>query len=92
MTVTFQSVKPLLLGIAILVGIAAECSRANAAETKTAIVAGGCFWCVEADFEKVPGVIDAVSGFTGGTIENPTYKQVVRSNTGFCSFSESSKA
>ena len=51
-----------------------------AAETVT--VAGGCFWCVEADFEKVRGVSEAVSGYTGGTVENPTYKQVVRGGTG----------
>jgi len=38
-----------------------------------AVFAGGCFWCMEADFEKLPGVIDVVSGFTGGTLENPTY-------------------
>jgi len=42
-------------------------------ETKTAIMAGGCFWCVEADFEKLAGVVDVVSGYTGGSTENPTY-------------------
>jgi peptide-methionine (S)-S-oxide reductase len=47
---------------------------AAAAETERAIVAGGCFWCVESDFEGVPGVIEAVSGYTGGTLENPTYR------------------
>jgi peptide methionine sulfoxide reductase msrA/msrB len=41
--------------------------------TTTALVAGGCFWCVEADLEKTPGVIAAVSGYAGGTTENPTY-------------------
>jgi peptide-methionine (S)-S-oxide reductase len=45
------------------------------AETETAIVAGGCFWCVESDFEKVAGVIEVVSGYTGGVSENPTYKR-----------------
>ncbi len=39
----------------------------------TAYFAGGCFWCMEADFEKLPGVTDVVSGFTGGTLKNPTY-------------------
>ena len=43
------------------------------AKTEKAIVAGGCFWCVEADFESVPGVISVVSGYTGGSSENPTY-------------------
>ncbi|MDJ0827103.1 MAG: peptide-methionine (S)-S-oxide reductase MsrA [Rhodobacter sp.] len=74
--------KPVMLTIAILFGIAAECSRANAAETKTAVFAGGCFWCVESDFEMVPGVIEAVSGYTGGDVADPTYKQVVRGGTG----------
>ena len=53
-----------------------------AEKIETAILAGGCFWCVESDFESVPGVISAVSGFTGGRVENPTYKQVVRGGTG----------
>ncbi|MCP4070541.1 MAG: peptide-methionine (S)-S-oxide reductase MsrA [Hyphomicrobiales bacterium] len=44
------------------------------AETKTAIFAGGCFWCMEKDFEHVSGVIMAESGYTGGTSDNPTYK------------------
>jgi len=39
----------------------------------TAVLAGGCFWCMESDFEKLHGVTDVVSGFTGGTLENPTY-------------------
>ncbi len=47
--------------------------KANQAE---AIFAGGCFWCIESDFEKLPGVIEAESGYTGGTKKGPTYKQV----------------
>ena len=50
--------------------------------TDTAIFAGGCFWCVEADFEKLPGVIEAVSGYTGGHTDNPTYKEVTYKDTG----------
>ncbi|WP_425097774.1 peptide-methionine (S)-S-oxide reductase MsrA [Tropicibacter sp. S64] len=53
--------------------------KAAAAEI---IVAGGCFWCVEADFEKVPGVQEAISGYTGGKTANPTYKQVSKGGTG----------
>jgi len=49
---------------------------------ETAVFAGGCFWCTESDFEKVPGVIGAVSGFSGGTLRNPTYKQVSAGGTG----------
>ena len=44
------------------------------AEVQKAVVAGGCFWCVESDFEDVVGVLDAVSGYAGGTSENPTYR------------------
>lgn len=47
-----------------------------------AIFAGGCFWCMEADFEKLPGVLDVESGFTGGHVVNPTYKQVSAGTTG----------
>jgi peptide methionine sulfoxide reductase msrA/msrB len=47
-----------------------------------ATFAGGCFWCTESDFEKVPGVIKVVSGYTGGHVENPTYKQVCSGKTG----------
>ena len=50
--------------------------------TRTAIFAGGCFWCTEADFEKVDGVIDAVSGYTGGKEVDPTYEQVSSGRTG----------
>jgi peptide methionine sulfoxide reductase msrA/msrB len=51
-------------------------------ETQIATFAGGCFWCVEADFEKVPGVIEVVSGYTGGKKENPQYKEVASGTTG----------
>jgi len=47
-----------------------------------ATFAGGCFWCIEADFEKLPGVLDVVSGYTGGTRENPTYQEVSAGSTG----------
>ncbi len=47
-----------------------------------AVFAGGCFWCTEADFEKVPGVVEAVSGYAGGQVENPTYEQVSGGGTG----------
>jgi peptide-methionine (S)-S-oxide reductase len=52
------------------------------AELRKAVVAGGCFWCVESDFESVPGVISAVSGFPGGTLANPSYRQVTAGGTG----------
>jgi peptide methionine sulfoxide reductase msrA/msrB len=50
--------------------------------TQTAVFAGGCFWCTESDFEKVDGVIEAISGYTGGDMANPTYEQVSAGGTG----------
>ncbi|WP_411889483.1 peptide-methionine (S)-S-oxide reductase MsrA [Yoonia sp. SDW83-1] len=47
---------------------------AMAEDMRTAVVAGGCFWCVESDFESVQGVREVISGYTGGTTENPTYR------------------
>ncbi len=47
-----------------------------------ATFAGGCFWCVESDFDMVPGVVETVSGYTGGTTANPTYRQVTAGGTG----------
>jgi len=47
-----------------------------------AVFAGGCFWCTESDFEKVPGVISVESGYTGGTMQGPTYEQVSSGGTG----------
>ncbi|MDH3815139.1 MAG: peptide-methionine (S)-S-oxide reductase MsrA [Acidobacteriota bacterium] len=51
-------------------------------ETAYATLAAGCFWCIEADFEKVEGVLSVTSGYTGGTVANPTYKQVSKGKTG----------
>ncbi|MDJ0822165.1 MAG: peptide-methionine (S)-S-oxide reductase MsrA [Paracoccaceae bacterium] len=68
--------------IAFALSLAALPQTATAGETQYIVVAGGCFWCVEADFEKVRGVKEAVSGYTGGSTANPTYKQVTRGKTG----------
>ncbi len=57
-------------------------ARAQAAAPATAIFAGGCFWCIEADFEKLPGVLSAESGYIGGTTPNPTYESVSAGGTG----------
>ncbi len=51
-------------------------------ELETATFAGGCFWCMEAGFEEADGVIEAVSGYTGGHTENPTYEEVCTGGTG----------
>jgi peptide-methionine (S)-S-oxide reductase len=55
---------------------------APAQATAVATFASGCFWCTESDFEKVPGVVEAVSGYIGGQTENPTYRQVSSGGTG----------
>jgi peptide-methionine (S)-S-oxide reductase len=51
-------------------------------KVEKAIFAAGCFWCTEEAFEKVPGVLSAVSGYVGGTVKNPTYEQVSSGRTG----------
>ncbi len=62
------------VGMAIAALAIAVIGSTAEAKTEKAIVAGGCFWCVESDFEQVPGVKDVVSGYTGGSLENPTYE------------------
>ncbi len=69
-----------LFVLALLVG--AVGASAQAAATAKATFAGGCFWCVEADFDKVPGVLSTTSGYTGGTVPNPSYEQVAAKKTG----------
>ncbi len=61
---------------------AATPAATAAPATAIATFAGGCFWCVEADFDKVPGVLSTTSGYTGGTLANPSYKQVSTNTTG----------
>lgn len=71
-----------LTAIAVAAVLALLLGHPAHAATEKAIVAGGCFWCVESDFESVPGVKGVVSGYTGGTTRNPTYKQVKGEDTG----------
>ncbi len=54
----------------------------SGSDIETAILAGGCFWCIEADYEKLDGVLGVVSGYAGGDLKNPTYKQVSAGNSG----------
>ncbi|MEN8166769.1 MAG: peptide-methionine (S)-S-oxide reductase MsrA [Pseudomonadota bacterium] len=56
--------------------------QADEANYETAILAGGCFWCIESDFEKLEGVVDVVSGYTGGQLKNPSYMQVSAGSSG----------
>jgi peptide-methionine (S)-S-oxide reductase len=57
--------------------------KEKSTENKIAIFAGGCFWCTETLFARLKGVISAVSGYTGGTVPNPTYEQVCGGATGY---------
>ena len=52
------------------------------AEEQSAVLAGGCFWCMESDLEKLPGVISVESGYSGGSVSEPTYNQVSAETTG----------
>jgi peptide-methionine (S)-S-oxide reductase len=70
------------LGFFSSAGAQDQVSSPDAKRLSTAVFAGGCFWCVEADFDKVDGVVSTVSGYTGGTVVNPTYKQVSHEKTG----------
>ena len=57
-------------------------AQSTPSPSNTAIFAGGCFWCIEADFEKLAGVVSVESGYTGGDLDNPTYQQVSAGRTG----------
>tara|TARA_Y100001960_G_C14596983_1_gene788661 strand:+ start:247 stop:822 length:576 start_codon:yes stop_codon:yes gene_type:complete len=70
--------KNLFLTIAALFAVDAKAEQ----NIQEAVFAGGCFWCVESDFEKVDGVVKAESGYTGGHVANPGYKQVSAGITG----------
>ena len=84
-------IRAVLTALSLTVGLTAGILSADAtpkgtpeaaAGSATAIFAGGCFWCVEADFDKVEGVTDTLSGYTGGHLKNPTYQQVSHEDTG----------
>ena len=72
----------LVFALTIAFGTLAPTLPASAKDVRTAVVAGGCFWCVESDFESVPGVIEVESGYTGGHTDAPTYKQVTAGGSG----------
>jgi len=72
----------MLLSAPIALHSAADEMAKNTPGLATAVFAGGCFWCTEADFEQVDGVVEAISGYTAGQTKNPTYKQVTAGTTG----------
>lgn len=67
---------------ACLAAAASAAPRRGAPVTAQAVFAGGCFWCTESDFDKIPGVLSTTSGYTGGDLRNPTYEQVSGGGTG----------
>ncbi len=71
-----------LIGLCLISSAQAEEATSDSQERAQATFAGGCFWCVESDFDKVEGVISTTSGYTGGDTENPTYRQVASETTG----------
>lgn len=87
MKVKFKFILSAVACVAVLTSFFGA-ADSNMSGTKTlndydvATLAGGCFWCTESDLEKLPGVIDVISGYAGGDIENPTYKQVSSGKTG----------
>lgn len=93
-----SSISPLLRGSTLLLaGLLAACepsaaqapqpappsdNAGTASDAGVAIFAGGCFWCTEADFDKLPGVLETTSGYIGGHIDNPSYEQVSAGSSG----------
>jgi peptide methionine sulfoxide reductase msrA/msrB len=80
--ISFIALVLVLLGYHQVTGKMEQQMHDKPQNIKEAYFAGGCFWCTEADFEKVDGVIEAISGYTGGRVANPTYEQVSKGGTG----------
>ena len=70
--------------LSIIFFLISSISFANSPNFEKAYFAGGCFWCMEESFENILGVSKVISGYSGGTTENPTYKEVTYGNTGHC--------
>ncbi len=85
---TFARLRTLAFACAALaaallpVAAAAQAGKPAPAETAVATFAGGCFWCMEPPYDKLPGVLGTTSGYMGGTVKNPTYEQVSSGATG----------
>src|SRR5262249_52015782 len=76
--------KPLMVGtVLLLIAVLAAAQNTSPPKTKTAVFAGGCFWCIQPAFDKAPGVIKTVVGYCGGTEPNPSYKLVTSEKTNY---------
>jgi peptide methionine sulfoxide reductase msrA/msrB len=75
------ALKNIVAALALAIGVSFSLPAAAIAADKVAYFAGGCFWCTEADFEKIEGVGDVISGFMGGAEPNPTYRDVAYGRT-----------
>jgi methionine-S-sulfoxide reductase len=74
--------KPVLLAaLSFSIAVVAAAQNSSPSQTRTAVLAGGCFWCIQPAFDKTPGVIKTVVGYCGGTEPNPTYKLVTSEKT-----------
>ena len=73
---------PIRVAVSTVLAVLATTIPASAQELKTAVFAGGCFWCMEPPYDELDGVVATTSGYTGGHAENPTYEQVTYGDTG----------
>lgn len=78
----FAAVLKPLLALAAASALMLTGIAARAAAPQTAVFAGGCFWCMESDMKAIVGVVSVESGYTGGTLDNPTYDDVITERTG----------
>ena len=72
----------MLRPLALLLAVATLHAESEPMKTETAILGGGCFWCVEAVYERMPGIISVTSGYAGGQTDNPTYEDICTGKTG----------
>ena len=77
-----EKVRNILIRFLYIIIFLSITNLSNAENIKKAYFAGGCFWCMEEAFEKVDGVLDVISGYSGGTTKNPTYKEVTYGKSG----------
>jgi peptide-methionine (S)-S-oxide reductase len=78
----FQIRRFFLVAVLLMLSPALALAQAPVVKTARATFAGGCFWCMEAPYDKLPGVISTISGYIGGQVKNPTYEQVSSGRTG----------